>query len=65
MIRYFIYAVLFVIGLCLAGSESLYFPLPNIIGMLIVLLFVALVNHEVNYRRNHYKKRIRYIRYWE
>ncbi len=63
MLRYFIYAMLFIFGICLTSSESIYFPLPNIIGMLLVLLFAVLVQHETNYRRDRYKRRYKYEQY--
>ncbi|HKI50495.1 MAG TPA: hypothetical protein VJ995_00335 [Geothermobacteraceae bacterium] len=40
-----ILAALFVCGLAMAGSEGPLFPWPNLAGLILILLFAALVRH--------------------
>lgn len=43
MMRKIFGALLFVVGMLLAGSDGSLFPLPNLIGCLMFVLFAALL----------------------
>lgn len=48
--RYLLYAGLFVGGLALVGSDGLWFPIPNIVGLGMVVVLAILLDAEAKTR---------------